>query len=112
MTSSRIPEEHDPVAPRPSAPLTVTIDGSPVAGVVGQTLGGVLLGAGHLSWRTTSAAGRPRGAFCGIGVCFDCIAEVNGERDVRLCQRRAADGDAIRSQHDILPVAVAPEDGS
>ena len=48
--------------------------------------------------------------FCGIGVCFDCIAEVNGERDVRLCQRRAKDGDIVRSQQDALPVPVSEEE--
>ena len=28
--------------------------------------------AGIVSWRTTRVEGRPRGIFCGIGVCFDC----------------------------------------
>jgi D-hydroxyproline dehydrogenase subunit gamma len=110
MTSSRIPRDRDAVGPRPSASLGVTVDGTPVEGVAGQTIAGVILGSGRLSWRTTSVAGRPRGVFCGIGVCFDCIAEVNGERDVRTCQRRASDGDVIRTQHDALPVPVPEED--
>lgn len=110
MTSSRIPEDRDAVQPRVSAPLTVTVDGAPIGGFTGQTIAGVLLGAGRLAWRTTSVGGRPRGVFCGIGVCFDCIAEVNGERDVRLCQRRAADGDIVRSQCDELPIPVSEED--
>lgn len=110
MSPARIPSDRDAVAPAPSAPLTVTIDGAPVPGLSGQTIAGVLLGSGRLSWRTASVSGRPRGVFCGIGVCFDCIAEVNGERDVRTCQRRAADGDVVRSQHDALPLPVEGED--
>ncbi len=86
--------------------LTVTLDGEPVRGEAGQSLAAVLLAAGRSAWRTTSVRGRPRGVFCGIGVCFDCVAEVNGERDVRLCQRRAADGDVVVSQHDELPRAA------
>jgi hypothetical protein len=57
-----------------------------------------------VGFRTTSAAGAPRGVFCGIGVCFDCLVEVNGMRDVRACQRRAHEGDVVVSQHDPLPV--------
>lgn len=109
MSSSRLPRDRDPVRPLASAPLALTIDGEVVEGLAGQTIAGVLLGSGRLSWRTTSAGGAPRGVFCGIGVCFDCIAEVNGERDVRTCQRRAVDGDVVRSQHDELPSRVTED---
>jgi hypothetical protein len=57
----------------------------------------VLLGAGQRQWRIT-AAGAPRGVFCGIGVCFDCLVEVDGLRDVRACLRRAQDGDVVARQ--------------
>ena len=110
MTSARVPRDRDAVQPRESRILTISVDGSTLEGAEGQTIAGVLLGSGRLGWRTTSVGGRPRGVFCGIGVCFDCIAEVNGERDVRLCQRRAEDGDVVHSQQDALPVAVAEEE--
>jgi hypothetical protein len=110
MTARRIPPATDAVGPRASAPLTVTLDGERFSGLEGQTLAGVLLGSGRLSWRTTSTGGAPRGVFCGIGVCFDCIAEVNGERDVRLCQRRAVDGDELHAQHDALPTPAADDE--
>lgn len=108
MTASGIPASEDRVQPAQPGALTVTIEGTSVQGIRGQTLAGVLLASGRLSWRTTSSGGRPRGVFCGIGVCFDCIAEVNGVRDVRLCQRRAVDGDVVEVQHDLLPHTVLP----
>jgi len=113
VTSRRVPAGQDPVRPDAAAPLAIVLDGQPLTGVVGQTIAGVALGAGRLSWRRTSGAGRPRGLFCGIGVCFDCLVVVNGQRDVRACQRRARDGDVVAVQHDALPVAVphAPEGG-
>ncbi|MGW3967482.1 (2Fe-2S)-binding protein [Amycolatopsis sp. NPDC005003] len=80
-----------------SEPIRITVDGETVAGVAGQTVAGVLLGAGRISWRTTRS-GAPRGVFCGIGACFDCLLTVNGVADVRACRRRAADGDEIRTQ--------------
>jgi len=93
----------DPIRPAPSVPVTITVDGEPVTGVTGQSLAGVILASGTLGFRRTSAGNTPRGVFCGIGVCFDCLVEVNGQRDVRACQRRASAGDAVLTQHDELP---------
>ncbi|MEV6447495.1 (2Fe-2S)-binding protein [Amycolatopsis sp. NPDC051716] len=78
-------------------PIAITVDGETVTGAAGQTVAGVLLAAGRLSWRTTRSGAR-RGVFCGIGACFDCLLTVNGVADVRACRRRAADGDEVRTQ--------------
>lgn len=94
---------HDRAAvPSPTAeqPLSITVDGRSIDGVRGQSIAGVLLGAGVLSWRETSRTGAPRGLFCGIGVCFDCLVTVDGVRDVRACQRRAEAGSVIELQRD------------
>jgi predicted molibdopterin-dependent oxidoreductase YjgC len=103
MTPRLLPFGDDPVKPAPPTPVTVTLDGMPASGVAGQSLAGVILASGTLGFRRTSATGRPRGVFCGIGICYDCLVEVNGQRDVRACQRRAADGDVVTIQHDRLP---------
>ncbi|MDQ4213245.1 (2Fe-2S)-binding protein [Microbacterium capsulatum] len=73
--------------------VRITVDGETVQGVDGQTIAGVLLGAGRRTWRT--AAGAERGIFCGIGICQDCVLTVNGVEGVRACQRPAVDGDVI-----------------
>lgn len=78
--------------------MRITVDGEEVEARPGQTVAGVLLGKSVRAWRTTRSAGRPRGLFCGIGVCFDCLVRVNGVPDVRACQRLVAEGDDIRSQ--------------
>lgn len=101
----RLDPAHDPVAPADGGAVRVTVDGEPLTGRAGQTIAGVLLAAGRVSWRTSPRGGRPRGVLCGIGVCFDCLVIVNGLRDVRACQRRAADGDVIDTQDDRLPAA-------
>ncbi len=87
--------------------VTITVDGVPVGGRAGQSIAGVLIGAGEQAWRTTSFASAARGVFCGIGVCFDCVVEVNGLADVRACLRRARDGDVVVRQH-IAPPEVIP----
>ncbi|OXM55670.1 proline dehydrogenase [Amycolatopsis thailandensis] len=78
-------------------PIRITIDGETLTGIDGQSVAGVLLAAGRISWRTTRS-GAPRGVFCGIGACFDCLLTVNDVPDVRACRRPAVDGDEIRTQ--------------
>jgi predicted molibdopterin-dependent oxidoreductase YjgC len=75
-----------------------SFDGRPMTADPGQTVGGALLAAGVRSWRTTRFGGKPRGLFCGIGVCFDCLVTVNGEPNVRACLARVADGDVVVTQ--------------
>ncbi|WP_242584361.1 (2Fe-2S)-binding protein [Streptomyces sp. MST-110588] len=85
----------------------VTVDGERRPARPGQTVAAVLLAAGRVSWRTTRG-GRPRGVFCGIGVCHDCLVVVNGLPDVRACRREVEDGDDIRTQNGAeLPSAEA-----
>ena len=96
MTAWRIPPEDDRVG-RTDRPLWITVDGERIEGIAGQSLAGVMLAAGRLSWRRT-ASGAPRGVFCGIGACFDCLVVVDGERDVRACRRLAFDGAVVRTQ--------------
>jgi len=51
----------------------------------GQTVGAALVAAGIRSWRTTRVEGRPRGLFCGIGICFDCLVVIDGAPNQRAC---------------------------
>jgi predicted molibdopterin-dependent oxidoreductase YjgC len=75
-----------------------TFDGEAVSFVPGQTVGAALWAHGVRSWRRTRFAGRPRGLFCGIGVCFDCLVEVDGRCDQRACLVPAEAGLVVRTQ--------------
>ncbi|MFE5671960.1 (2Fe-2S)-binding protein [Agromyces sp. NPDC056523] len=76
--------------------IRIAVDGTALEGRDGQTIAGVLIGAGHRSWRTAASA--ERGVFCGIGICQDCLVTVNGVEGVRACQRTARDGDVIERE--------------
>ncbi|MDX3803539.1 (2Fe-2S)-binding protein [Streptomyces sp. AK04-3B] len=86
------------VRARPGAPFTVTFDDREIEALPGQTLAAALWSCGVTAWRTTRGAGRPRGVFCGIGVCFDCLVTVDGRPDQRACLVPAAPGAVVRSQ--------------
>jgi len=85
-----------------------TFDGTPTPYVAGQSIGAALTASGVRSWRTTRVLGRPRGLFCGIGVCFDCLVVVDGQPNERACLVLAGPGMSVRSQegtgHDHLKI--------
>lgn len=87
-------------------PITLLLDGDPVAARAGQTVGAALTAAGVRSWRTTRQDNRPRGLFCGIGVCFDCLLTVDGVPNQRACLVSARDGMVLETR----PVARPEED--
>ena len=70
----------------------VTFDGRPVPAVAGESVGAALTNAGIRSWRTTRMGRRPRGLFCGIGVCYDCLLTVDGHPNQRACLTPVAPG--------------------
>lgn len=78
--------------------ILIVVDGEPVRARPGQTIAAALIAAGRSSWRTTRGSGEPRGLFCGIGVCFDCLVTVNGVGSVRACLATVQAGDVIASE--------------
>lgn len=44
----------------------------------GANLAGALLVAGIMPFRHTPVSGAPRGPFCMMGACYDCLVEIDG----------------------------------
>ncbi|MEU3314358.1 (2Fe-2S)-binding protein [Streptomyces sp. NPDC006662] len=82
----------------PAATYPIEFDGRELPAEEGQSLAAVLWAAGILAWRTTREGGAPRGAFCGIGVCYDCLVTVNGRPNQRACLVPAHPGDTVTTQ--------------
>jgi predicted molibdopterin-dependent oxidoreductase YjgC len=82
--------------------VTLTLDGRPVTGYEGETLAAVLLAEGRISTRTTTG-GSPRGIYCGMGVCFDCMVVVDGVPNTRACVTWVREGMDVSHQHGFGP---------
>lgn len=65
--------------------ITFEFDGRPVTARPGQSVGAALTDSGITSWRSTRVGSTPRGLFCGIGICFDCLLTVDGRPNQRAC---------------------------
>jgi hypothetical protein len=79
--------------------FTIELDGVAIAVEAGQSVAAALIAAGIRSWRRTRVEDQPRGVFCGIGVCFDCLATINGIPNQRACLVEARPGDVVTTQH-------------
>lgn len=78
--------------------VAVTIDGKPFAARAGDTVAAALLAAGIAACRETPVSGAPRGPFCMMGVCFDCLVEIDGQGNRQGCMERVRPGMRIATQ--------------
>ena len=89
--------------------MTVTLDfeGSPVPAIPGESIAAALTRAGIRSLRVTRS-GAGRGVFCGMGVCQDCLVEVDGIPNRSTCMTKVEGSVVVRRQVALprLPPAV------
>jgi hypothetical protein len=64
--------------------ITLSINRQPLTVDAGTTIAAALMIAGAPC--RTSVSGEPRGPLCGMGICFECRAIVNGTPHQRTCQ--------------------------
>ncbi|QCK87838.1 (2Fe-2S)-binding protein [Phreatobacter aquaticus] len=75
---------------RPAA-VTFDVDGVSVSAPAGEPLATALAVAGLLTLRDSPRNGAPRGAFCHMGLCQECVVSVDG-RTVQACLTPVRDG--------------------
>jgi len=85
---------HEPVAEA----VTIHIEGVPVAAETGESVAAVLLREPVLWSRTTPVTRSKRAPYCMIGVCFDCLARVDGVASVQTCLTPVRDGMRVERQ--------------
>lgn len=88
-------EAIDPGAAR----VDILVDGEPVAARAGDTVAAALLNAGRVPFRHTPVSGAPRAPLCLMGVCFDCLVEIDGAANQQSCMVIVRPGMRIRLQH-------------
>jgi predicted molibdopterin-dependent oxidoreductase YjgC len=78
--------------------VTVFIDGAPAEAAEGETVAAVLLRQASPWSRTTPLSQARRAPYCMMGVCFDCLAVVDGIASVQSCLTLVRDGMRIERQ--------------
>ena len=96
--SKRIVEH--PILPELESKKTVTIyyNGKPLEAREGEPIAAALMNAGIRAFRHTAKKHEPRGIFCAIGRCTDCMMVVDGHPNTRTCVTFVKDGMQIQEQ--------------
>ena len=81
--------------------VTVNIEGEDVQVPRGETVAATVLVHDLGYTRTTPISDRPRAPFCMMGVCFECLMEIDGLPNVQACQTEVAEGMKIRRQRGV-----------
>ena len=75
------------------------LDGKEMYGYEGDTIAAALMAAGVTTHRHTRKKGTPRGIFCAIGRCTDCVMVVDGQINVRTCITTLKEGMQVQTQY-------------
>lgn len=76
----------------------IEVNGEKILAYEGETIAAALLAAGKRVFRKTAKHKDPRGAYCGMGICFDCMMIVNGRPNTRTCQTLATPNCKVQMQ--------------
>ncbi|MFK7862165.1 MAG: (2Fe-2S)-binding protein [Granulosicoccus sp.] len=80
--------------------VSFTFENQMFKACVGDTVAAALVLAGQRQLRSSVVSGEPRGIFCMMGTCFDCLVEIDGTSSVQACRTLVRDGMIINRQHE------------
>lgn len=78
--------------------VTIAFDGAALKVPVGINVAAALLTQGVRDFRATAVSGSSRAPFCMMGVCFECLVEIDGVPARQSCLISVRDGMQIRRQ--------------
>lgn len=81
--------------------ITFSYNGQPMKGFEGEPIAMALKAAGIQIHRYTSKKHEPRGVFCAIGRCTDCVMIVDGKPNIRTCITPLREGMTVQTQYGI-----------
>ena len=85
--------------------VVIELDGVEVKVPAGISVAAAMLYLDRIPLRHSVVKGAPRAPFCMMGVCFECLIEVDGVVDQRACQLQLRSGMRLRRQ-------LTPEDSA
>jgi sarcosine oxidase subunit alpha len=81
------------------------LDGNPCYAYEGETIAAVMTAEGKQTFRLSPKDREPRGLYCGMGICFECLVTVDGILNVQACQTLVKEGMTVET-------GIPPMEGS
>ena len=78
--------------------ISIIFEGKNLEVEIGQTVASALLVVGNMGFRSSVVSGQPRGPYCMMGVCFECMIEIDGFPNQRACMIPVREAMKIKRQ--------------
>ena len=78
--------------------VELSLDGEPVSVPPDISVAAALIYLDALPARYTAVSDAPRAPYCMMGVCFDCLMEIDGQPNQQACQVTVSKGMQLRRQ--------------
>lgn len=92
--------EHPVLGVQPKGKIVkFTFNGKEIEGCEGEPIAMALKAAGVMVHRHTKKYDKPRGVFCAIGRCSDCVMIVDGKPNIRTCVTPLKSGMKVETQY-------------
>ncbi|PLX92191.1 MAG: sarcosine oxidase subunit alpha [Desulfuromonas sp.] len=79
--------------------VTIDFEGMQLEVPAGETVSAAVLAAETDYTRTSAISGVHRGPYCQMGVCFECLMEIDGVPNSQACMIEVRHGMTVRRQH-------------
>ncbi|MBM3597923.1 MAG: (2Fe-2S)-binding protein [Alphaproteobacteria bacterium] len=86
--------------------VTITVDGVALQARAGESVAAAVLASSDPTSRAAPVGGAPRAPYCMMGVCFDCLMEIDGETNRQSCMVIVREGMMVKRM--ARPKAVTP----
>lgn len=78
--------------------VRITFEESPLVVNAGISVAAAVLSSGRACSRRTGRAGAERNPYCGMGVCYECLMEIDGLPNQQSCMITVREGMRVRRQ--------------
>ncbi|MCD6187343.1 MAG: (2Fe-2S)-binding protein [Desulfuromusa sp.] len=79
--------------------LTIDFEGNTLEVCAGETVAAAILAAGAEYTRTTAISGAHRAPYCQMGICFECLMEIDGVPNRQACMVEVREGMKVNRQY-------------
>ena len=96
---------------RRGSAISIIVDGETVSAYLGESVATALLASGRRILRITPKKQVPRGLFCGMGVCFECLVTIDDQPNQQACMTVVRAGMRVERQVGAGQIVRVPRAG-
>jgi succinate dehydrogenase/fumarate reductase-like Fe-S protein len=84
--------------------VTIEFEGKELIANANETVAATLLASGVNFMRTTAKEKEKRTGYCQMGICFDCLMEIDGITNQQSCLVKVREGMRVKRQYGIKSI--------